>query len=153
MIRRALLFKYRRYSNAGYEVLFTRPPVIYYCDTQGQGIGKHISYLCSQVRAVLLLLLIFFKLFLNIGLDFYPTFLPISVLVNKYYLFKFSVLYLLIFEYQYLLNIYWSIYWLYLHFSLNYVLQKYLFFCSKFCTSHFFLKVLKEILVIIESLI
>ena len=50
MIRRALLSKYRRYSNAGYEVLFTRPPVIYYCDTQAQGIGKHVSYLCSQVH-------------------------------------------------------------------------------------------------------
>lgn len=49
MIRKALLSKYRRYSNAGYEVLFTRPPVIYYCDLQGQGIGKHVSYLCSQL--------------------------------------------------------------------------------------------------------
>lgn len=50
MIRKALLSKYRRYTNSGYEVLYPRPPVIYYCDMQGQGIGKHVSYLCAQVR-------------------------------------------------------------------------------------------------------
>ncbi|XP_054710839.1 pyridoxal-dependent decarboxylase domain-containing protein 1-like [Uloborus diversus] len=49
VIRMVLHSKYQKYSSTGYEALFTRPPVIYYCDTHAHGAEKSISYLCSQL--------------------------------------------------------------------------------------------------------
>ncbi|XP_035209564.1 pyridoxal-dependent decarboxylase domain-containing protein 1-like isoform X2 [Stegodyphus dumicola] len=47
VIRMVLHSRYMRYSSTGYEALFTRPPVIYYCDCYG--VGKYVSHLCSQL--------------------------------------------------------------------------------------------------------
>ncbi|XP_042910971.1 pyridoxal-dependent decarboxylase domain-containing protein 1 isoform X2 [Parasteatoda tepidariorum] len=49
VIRMVLHLRYLRYSTTGYEALFPRPPVIYYCDPYAQGVGKYLSHLCSQL--------------------------------------------------------------------------------------------------------
>ncbi|GFS50973.1 pyridoxal-dependent decarboxylase domain-containing protein 1 [Trichonephila inaurata madagascariensis] len=49
VIRMVLHMRYLRYSSTGYEALFTRPPVIYYCDPDAHNVGKYLSYLCSQL--------------------------------------------------------------------------------------------------------
>lgn len=46
VIRMNLYSRYPKYSTLGYEALFTRPPVIYYCDVVSPGLGQN---LCMQL--------------------------------------------------------------------------------------------------------